>query len=127
MKMDYEEWILKNVEGDGYLECEQYSAKMAADFPELTRVRGHYFCLLDNILHPHWWLVDQGKKIIDPTRQQFPCRGNSGYYIEHNESDPEPTGKCPNCSGCCYDNKYCCCEQCEKEYVAYCNNPFDLE
>lgn len=44
------------------------------------------------------------------------------FYEPLNESDPEPTGKCPNCGAYCYDSGTCCSEECDREYAAYCMN-----
>jgi hypothetical protein len=40
----YREWIAANVNGTGYGECAEVTEAMAAAFPELRRVPGHYYC-----------------------------------------------------------------------------------
>ena len=46
-----------NVSGDGYGKCREVTENMAAAFPQLTRVRGHYYC--DSWgERAHWWLVE---------------------------------------------------------------------
>lgn len=117
----YADWINDNVQGTGYGQCKEVTQKMAADFPELTRVRGHYYCWAWGE-RAHWWLVDRNGCIIDPTAQQFPSKGK-GEYVPWEEGSPEPTGLCPNCGDPCYDGNTCCSEKCAMEYVAYCCNP----
>ena len=34
----------------------------------------------------------------------------------------EPTGKCPNCGGYCYEGATLCSDRCEHEYMAYLND-----
>jgi hypothetical protein len=118
----YEDWIAKNVEGDGYGQCREVTETMLAAFPELTRVRGHYYCPAWGE-REHWWLVTTAQEIVDPTKQQFPSCGR-GTYIPHDETAPEPTGRCPNCNDYCYDHHTCCSDRCSTEYAAYCTNPF---
>ena len=117
----YIDWINQNVKDGGYGHCKELSEQMQKAFPELKLVRGHYYCLVWGE-RGHWWLVSPDGVIVDPTAGQFPTKGR-GKYVEWIEGTKEPTGKCPNCGGYCYDDKYLCCERCEKEYIAYCNNP----
>jgi hypothetical protein len=117
----YADWIVDNVQDTGYGQCKEITQKMAADFPELTRVRGHYYCWAWGE-RAHWWLVDPNGTIIDPTAQQFPSKGK-GEYLPWEEGSPEPTGMCPNCGDPCYDGQTCCSESCAQAYVAYCCNP----
>lgn len=120
MKPEYQTWIEENVT-ETYGKCSEVTLAMQEAFPELTRVRGHYFCIVWGE-REHWWLKD-GDEVVDPTAGQFPSQGN-GVYVEWDESQPEPTGMCPNCGDYCYDGKTLCSERCEIEYVAYCNNPW---
>ena len=73
----YSAWIAENVEGDGYGQCKEITRQMADAFPELTRVRGHYYCWAWGE-RAHWWLTYAGD-IIDPTSQQFPSKGHGEY------------------------------------------------
>ena len=116
MKQKYTDWIENNV-SDAYRACVETTLQMQEVFPELKRVRGHYieFGIGE---HPHWWLVDPDGEIIDPTRSQFQFYG---IYKEWDESQPEPTGKCPNCGKFCYNNDYCCSESCGRDYIKYCS------
>ena len=104
--MTYQDWIDQVPETYGT--CEEVTKEMQKEFPELRRVRGHYFCWTWGE-REHWWLVDEiNDCIIDPTKDQFPSKG-TGTYEEWN--GPEPTGKCPNCGEYCYDgeqvHEYC--------------------
>src|SRR5262245_58758582 len=97
----YINWITDNV-SDPYGNCAEYTLMMLAAFPELKRVRGHYMDIVrgqETLFlgeQPHWWLIDPQGEIVDPTDAQFASLGK-GIYIEWDESQPEPTGKCPNC------------------------------
>lgn len=113
----YAAWIAANCP-DPTGRCAEYTAALAAAFPELTRVRGHYYCPTWGE-REHWWCVTPAGAIVDPTAAQFPSRG-AGAYVPWDESQPEPTGMCPNCGGYCYDGGTCCSEKCHDEYVAYC-------
>jgi len=117
--MSYQEWIDKNVSNNGYGKCAELTLSMEKEFPELKRVRGHYYCLIWGE-RTHWWLTTQDDDIVDPTKEQFPSKG-TGQYVEWVEGDKEPTGKCPNCSGHCFNHETVCSEKCHIEYRAYLN------
>ena len=117
--MNYLKWIDLNVSEDGYGKCSEITLMMERKFPELHRVRGHYYCLIWGE-RTHWWLVTQNGDIVDPTKEQFPSKG-TGKYVEWPEGDQEPTGKCPNCSGYCFNGQTVCSEKCHIEYSAYLN------
>jgi len=119
----YQTWMNKHVPADPTGKCAEVTEAMAKAFPELRRVRGHYLGAGMREPWPHWWLVDCSGAIVDPTAAQWPDQGR-GMYEEHNELGPEPTGKCPNCAGYCYDHRDLCSPTCEREYVAYLNSPF---
>lgn len=108
MLAKYQAWVDANVDGDPVGRCAEVTEAMAAAFPELTRVRGHY----DG--WAHWWLVDAQGQVIDPTADQF---SPGGTYVEH--VGPEPTGKCPNCGRYCYGGSFCCSDACADAYVRY--------
>lgn len=120
MEEKYKKWIAENVESDGLGQCKQVTKAMAKACPELTRVRGHYYCPIWGE-RAHWWLVTEEGKVIDPTKNQFPSKG-LGHYEPWDESQPEPTGKCPNCGGYCYGGKSVCSDKCFEEYKAYLEN-----
>lgn len=117
----YEAWIADNVV-DPHNACREITLAMQEVFPELTRVRGHYYCPYTGE-RPHWWLVAPDGTIVDPTADQFPSKG-SGVYVPWDESQPEPTGRCPNCGEYCYDGRELCSESCHRAYVAYCTGGF---
>lgn len=109
MLMVYQEWI--DQLGDTYGTCHEVTKEMAKEFPELQRVRGHYFCWVWGE-REHWWLTN-GDEVIDPTASQFPSKGG-GEYEEW--EGPEPTGMCPNCGEYCYNHEQVH-EHCHDEFV----------
>jgi len=99
--------------------CDEATAEMVQQFPELIRVRGHYGHV------EHWWCKTATGEIIDPTFAQFRVlAGQSDWtYVEHREGiDPEPIGKCMNCGGYVWRNvgygSYACSEECGRELQA---------
>lgn len=107
MKPQYREWIEHHAprtpeEARG--KCAEVTADMQKEFPELTRVRGHYYCHIWGE-RKHWWLIDRdSSEIVDPTVIQFPSKGH-GHYEPWDEGEPEPTGRCPNCGQYCYTGR----------------------
>jgi len=95
----YQEWIKENVPKGT---CCEITKAMQVVFPELRRVRGHYHCWIWG-KREHWWLMN-GDEVIDPTKDQFPSRGE-GTYVELPKGMPEPTGMCPNCGEYCYNGE----------------------
>lgn len=96
--------------------CKEATDKMISKFPELRQIRGHVRHILSEKLSPHWWCIDQDNNIVDPTAAQFVAIIE---YIPHDETQPEPTGRCPNCGEYCYDYKSVCSDECGEEYKAY--------
>lgn len=92
--------------------------EMIETFPELNQIRGHVISTKRFDQVPHWWCTDSEGSILDPTEKQF---GQVIAYYPHDESLPEPTGKCPNCGEYCYNGNTLCCKTCEEEYLAYLN------
>jgi hypothetical protein len=131
MKTEYAEWIkVKLSESKPLGKCSEWTEEMQAVFPELKRVRGHAF-LSSGYERAHWWLTTETGEIIDPTVSQFTdpeglFNAQVAFYDPWTEGEVEPTGKCPNCGGLCYEEKYLCSPACEVAYVAYCNNPMRL-
>lgn len=107
--------------GDVTQTCQEATATMVKLCPELQRVRGTVKMVgaLDGDTRPwpHWWCVTEDGSIVDPTRSQFPCPELE--YEPLDEARGEPTGKCPNCGGLCYEGRYLCSTKCEREYLAY--------
>lgn len=113
---DYIAWARANVPADPTGACLEVTLLMAAAFPELRRVRGHYHDASGT--YPHWWLVTKDGAVVDPTSGQFPSLGG-GEYVEHIEGDPEPTGKCLDCGGYTYNGDTFCSPECERATAAY--------
>lgn len=78
LKPEYAAWIALHVEGDGYGRCLDTSLAMQRAFPHLRLVRGQYYDYSWG-QRAHFWLVDAGDEIVDPTAAQFPT-GGSGVY-----------------------------------------------
>ena len=110
----YEQWISKNIMGDGYGECHKYCKEMKEVFPELEIKKGFYYDFQWGE-RMHGWLVDPEGNIVDPTKNQYPSRGN-GKYVELKEEEL-PTGMCPNCGELIFDGKYTH-KECHDAYVA---------
>ena len=60
--------------------CKEMSEALCVADPSLRLVRGHYFCPMWGE-QAHWWCVRNDDNIIDPTKDQFPSRGE-GQYVE---------------------------------------------
>jgi hypothetical protein len=116
MTEQYAAWIAANV-ADPRRTCRETTLAMAAAFPELRRVRGHYCHGLIGEA-PHWWLVAPDGSIVDPTAVQFPA---GGTYVEHDESQPEPTGRCLECGDYTYDRRLFCSAECHNAAAAAMN------
>lgn len=114
----YADWIATHypTPESAYGQCDAATTAMLAAFPELRRVRGHYYCLVWGE-RSHWWLVAPDGAIVDPTACQFPSRG--GVYEPWSEGADEPSGKCPNCGGYVYGGGTVCSDLCAREYEAY--------
>ncbi len=118
MLSQYVEWIKKYLANSfGMGTCKETTERMQLAFPELERVRGHYYCPIWGE-REHWWLVDSESQIIDPTKDQFPSKGQ-GVYTAWIEGTEEPTGKCLNCGEYTYgDASSICSERCDVEFRA---------
>jgi len=123
-KAAYLVWIKERytTQESAYGKCSEATNEMQEEFPELMRVRGHYYCHVWGE-RDHWWLITSDGRIVDPTAIQFPSKGH-GAYVEFDESThEEPTGRCPNCGEYCYNGRTCCCDACHSSYAAYVMNP----
>lgn len=120
--------------------CKEAVEEMHSAFPELKIVRGHVTDYTQSgEPQGHWWLVYEApvehderifkapdgaeeflfeRIIVDPTQSQY----GAPMYYEWDESQQEPTGKCPNCGDYCFNGDYCCTKECHDSYVAYCNS-----
>lgn len=94
MVKNYQQWIAAHQPTDPRGLCVMMTLKMVEAFPELRRVRGHYYCPMSGEQYTHWWLMAADGSIIDPTADQFLSCG-AGVYEEY--AGPEPTGKCLDC------------------------------
>lgn len=110
----YSKWIEENVTVAHGM-CSSTTMRMQKEFPELTRVRGHYGH------HTHWWLTTTEGEIVDPTKSQF--MSQSEEYTPWVEGSPEPVGKCMNCGDYVWTNEFStmvcsaeCCKDLEREY-----------
>ena len=105
MKPEYQKYInnLKMTYEKAYGNCEKVCKKMNKQFPELIPIKGHYYCMVWG-KRMHWWLETHDGTIIDPTAIQFPTKGY-GVYDPWDNTQPEPTGKCPNCGEYCYEGE----------------------
>ena len=114
--MRYAKWIAENVKGSALGRCKEVSLEMQKAFPELLLVRGHYY---DPVWgeRMHWWLKTEDGEIIDPTKSQFPSKGEAPY-IEWIEGSKEPVGKCMNCGEYCYDDPNVCSTECSELLMA---------
>jgi hypothetical protein len=116
MTANYEQWIANHQPTDPRGQCVEMTAKMAAAFPELRRIRGHYVCPLEG-RRAHWWLVTAEGRIVDPTVEQFQSNG-AGDYEEY--IGPEPTGNCLNCGGLLFGALAFCNTVCAAECAEFC-------
>jgi hypothetical protein len=98
----YQEWIAAHQPLNPRGQCATMTERMAAAFPELRRVRGHYLCVDGRFTH--WWLVAPDGAIVDPTREQF--TDQHGDYEEF--TGAEPTGKCLNCGDLVFHGGFFC-------------------
>lgn len=116
----YARWIAAYAEernGNLTAQCGVATQRLVKDHPELERVRGGVVLFTGNFAH-HWWCITPDGTIIDPTAAQF--TGIVSYH-PRDESQPAPTGKCPNCGEYCYDDNDFCSKRCERSYLAYLN------
>lgn len=114
----YLQWTEEHVGPDPHGQCKEVTEQMAAAFPELRRVRGHYVCPSDGP-QTHWWMVTPDGTVLDPTKEQFASKGQ-GAYEPH--EGPEPTGTCLNCGGLVYGETSFCNSNCTKEFASYIEN-----
>lgn len=97
--------------------CKEMSEALVAADPTLTLVRGHYLCPFWGE-QPHWWAKKQAGEIVDPTKDQFPSRGN-GNYVEF-----DGNVECSNCGKkmkedeASYESNYAFCSyECHGQFV----------
>lgn len=114
----YAEWISRNIDGEPTLgRCKEWAERMKEEHPELRVVRGHYICPIWG-KRGHWWCESPAGGVVDPTATQFPSRG-IGEYVEFKDSDPVPTGLCPECGEEVFDGETFCSREHANRYMAY--------
>lgn len=59
--------------------CRELSEAACEADPTLTLVRGHYWCPLWNTTDAHWWTVRPDGSVYDPSKAQFPSKGQGTY------------------------------------------------
>lgn len=126
--LKYGQWIIDKIASSTagpFNMCSEWTKEMATAFPELKRVRGHAYLSPPFGERPHWWLVEENGDIVDPTYLQWYDPYYTGAivldYLPWDETQPEPTGLCPNCGGLCYNGMSVCSMKCDREYMAYIN------
>lgn len=82
MDKQYKDWINRNAIGLVSIlgKCQKWSRTMKEAFPELRLTNGEIKIENDKNLRHHWWLVDEGGQIVDPTEGQF--HGGVQEYFE---------------------------------------------
>jgi len=58
--------------------CKEMSEAIVVENPTFRLVRGHYWCPMWGN-QQHWWVENDKGEIIDPTKDQFPSKGNGDY------------------------------------------------
>lgn len=93
--MTYHQWIREKypTPQSAKLQCDEATRAMIEEFPELLRVRGHVMVGVDR--RGHWWCVDSGGQVVDPTAHQW--ASPIVFYDAFEEGDEEPHGKCLHC------------------------------
>jgi hypothetical protein len=97
--------------------CQQFTTKLAKEFPELTIQRG--YCNG----REHWWNATAEGEVVDATAIQFGS-GPFAYRAVDLETEPIRVGCCANCGegimGLAKNGrKMLCSKACEKDYAAY--------
>lgn len=66
--------------------CKEMSEQYIKEHPGCILTKGWYYCPYIGA-QQHWWVKDSDGNIIDPTKNQFPSKGN-GIYEEYNGTMP---------------------------------------
>lgn len=68
----YNEWIKKEypTPRSALAKCREAVNKMVDAFPELKRTNGFVY-FIGHEKRMHWWCIDEGGEIVDPTAHQF--------------------------------------------------------
>jgi len=89
--------------------CKELSEAACVADPTLTLVRGHYYCPIWNSAEEHWWTVRQDGSIHDPTKDQFPSRGQGFYEPFDGTVECAECGKKMNEKDARFDGRYAFC------------------
>jgi hypothetical protein len=90
----YTIWIANFVSKNRVLgTCKEACEQMVSAFPELRIARGHVNDACWG-KRGHFWCVTPDKRIVDPTKSQFPAPMS---YDEWKPGDEVLSGKCLNC------------------------------
>lgn len=89
--------------------CKELSEKACINDPNLTLVRGYYFCPLWNTDEAHYWCVNPEGKIIDPSKLQFPSNGFGIYTPFNGMVECSECGKEIPEEEASHDSNYCFC------------------
>jgi len=81
-------------------------------------VRGHYYCPIWNSDEQHWWTTRKDGTIYDPTKDQFPSRGNGIYTPFSGIVNCAECGKPMKEEDALFDSRYAFCSgQCRLSFV----------
>lgn len=101
--------------------CRNEALKLASEDRSLTIVRG-WAHPVGHAMTEHWWLIDRGGNIVDPTVDQFPSKPVyipecAGVPVER----PRPVYLCPQCGDTHYGeyDHTVCSERCARAYAGY--------
>ena len=101
-------WIAEHVKDQRRM-CAYWTECMQSAFPQLRRVRGHYY-EPNGDCYTHWWLAMPNGEIVDPTVTQFEA---GGHYVEYSGSDPY--GQCLECGELMWERWEGAAEFCSQE------------
>lgn len=88
--------------------CKDYAATLCMQNQTLTLVRGYYYDYKWGE-QSHWWCKDLNGNIIDPTKYQFPSKGNGKYYEFDGKVECSNCGKIMLEEEASYESNYCFC------------------
>lgn len=98
--------------------CKELAEELVEKNPELTLVRGHYFCPIWNTDEKHWWTVDKDGNVHDPTAEQFPSKGKGIYTPFDGMLICEECGKKITEDKVIFQGRFpCCSEMCAMRLV----------
>jgi len=97
--------------------CREMSEALIKDDPSLALVRGHYWDA-DWGPQEHWWCIKPNGEIVDPTKDQFPSKGNGLYEEFSGICTCEQCGtEVAEADVCMVGNYPCCSSECGMRLV----------